>query len=275
VSRENGRRRLAGRTVKIAVPTVAALGAGSAIAAGAIPSGDGTINGCYRTNGGGPKSGSLRVVDDPAACGRHEQAISWNQKGPQGDRGPQGIQGPQGPAGPAGPSGANTLMVGGVPLTGGTADIFLEGTGLHGGSTDVNHKDAVSVKAFSFSADLPVSSGGGTGGLGAGRSHFDAFHIEKLYDSSSPTLVGDLASGKEIPTVTVSFAKPASGKEEDFLTYTFDHVFVTSYKQGGSAEPPLLEDVGFTFGSVEWRYTTGSGGTTTQGSWDVTTNKQP
>ena len=63
------------RAVQIALPTAAALGAGAAIAAGAIPGSDGTITGCYnsKTENGVPQDifiddqpeapGALRVID--------------------------------------------------------------------------------------------------------------------------------------------------------------------------------------------------------------------
>jgi len=53
-------------------------------------------------------TGMLRVAN---ACRADEQAISWNQTGPQGPQGvpgpqgPQGVPGPQGPKGDAGPQG--------------------------------------------------------------------------------------------------------------------------------------------------------------------------
>jgi type VI secretion system Hcp family effector len=277
MSRENRSRRLAGRTVKIAVPTVAALGAGTAIAAGAIPGSDGVIHGCYR-QGGGPNDGSLRVVDDPASCAKNETAIQWSQQGPKGDQGIQGIQGVKGDQGVQGPPGANgseATIVGGVPLDGGTATVFLTGTGLQGSVNDKANKDAVAVKSFSFSASEPATIGTVGGGGGAGKVTFDAFHIQKLYDSSSPTFLADLASGKHLSTVTVSFQKP--GDSSDFLVYTFDDVLVTSYKQGGDAVAPLLENIGMDFGSVEWKLvdqnSDGSSTTVGSGGWDVTQNK--
>lgn len=275
MSEERRRRRLAGRTITIAVPTVAALGAGTAIAAGAIPSADGTIHGCYR-NGGGPNDGTLRVVDDPSTCGKNETAISWSQQGPQGPQGPQGDKGDKGdtgPAGPAGASGGDALLVGGAPLTGGDADVYLTGDGIHGDVTQAGHKDDVSVKSFSFGGTN--TPGSATGGAGAGKVNFDSFQIQKLYDSSSPTLVQDMVNGKSIPTVTVSFSR--AGDSQEFLTYTFKNVLVTSYKQGGDKEPPLLENVGFQFQSVQFQSGTqasdgSSGGNTQTGGWDLQTN---
>ena len=105
--------------LRTAVPValVASLVAGGAAFAGAtgIVGADGKINGCYRS--GGDQQGQLRLVSDADACRANEEAISWNQVGPQGLPGPQGPtgpqgapgatgqQGPQGPEGPQGPQG--------------------------------------------------------------------------------------------------------------------------------------------------------------------------
>jgi hypothetical protein len=72
------------------------------IAWATIPDSSGVIHGCYQKN-----KGTLRVIDTDQGqtCDSTEQALSWNQTGPQGPVGPQGPLGPQGPAGPQGPKG--------------------------------------------------------------------------------------------------------------------------------------------------------------------------
>ena len=85
--------------------TAGVLAAGG-IAYAAIPAADGTIHGCYTKSGGAGADGALRVVDEGAACGAGEQAITWSQTGPKGDPGSAGPQGPAGPTGPTGPAGA-------------------------------------------------------------------------------------------------------------------------------------------------------------------------
>lgn len=89
------------RTTTVVLATLA-LGsiAVAAGAAGGIPAGDGTISGCFNTS-----TGSLRVVENVAACRSNEQALTWNQRGPKGDAGEMGPQGLAGPAGPQGPRG--------------------------------------------------------------------------------------------------------------------------------------------------------------------------
>ena len=106
--------------LKVLLPTVAALGAGAALAVAQIPGPNGTITACYVTNtlqdpNEGLPLGTLRVIDpsnttntDPNAssCANGEAMITWNQQGPVGPQGPAGLQGPTGPAGTQGPTGA-------------------------------------------------------------------------------------------------------------------------------------------------------------------------
>jgi hypothetical protein len=127
------RRGLASRGAKIGIPTVAALGAGSAIAVAAIPGDDGTIDGCYSR-----ATGNLRVVESADDCRKAETAIKWNQRGPAGPQGlpgpagpkgdpgaagPQGDPGPQGPPGPAGGALANLDSLAGASCNNGTGTV--------------------------------------------------------------------------------------------------------------------------------------------------------
>lgn len=174
------------RALQIALPTAAALGAGAAVAVGSIPSGDGTITGCYAgqhgavltVNGDGvvtEPAGALRVIDptntasnpagappDPrvSSCDpQQETQITWNQKGPAG---PQGVTGPQGPAGTSGGQGpAGGQGAPGAPLIGGTTfgidgaaggSTFLKLDGIEGESTQKDHKGEIVIESFSLSA---------------------------------------------------------------------------------------------------------------------------
>ncbi len=104
------------KPLMVVLPTVAALGAGAAVAVGSIPSSNGTITGCYQTvdqyaNDGTPTSpyGTLRVIDpsnttatstEESSCATGtEQTITWNQQGPRGAQGPPGQNGAPGEQG--------------------------------------------------------------------------------------------------------------------------------------------------------------------------------
>ncbi|HEV7194099.1 MAG TPA: hypothetical protein VGN35_12945 [Jatrophihabitantaceae bacterium] len=85
---------LAGAAVALAV-------GGGTLAAASIPSGNGTIHGCYPTG-----SAPLKVfflIESAAQCPSGFTAISFNQAGQSG---PPGAPGPSGPSGPDGAVGA-------------------------------------------------------------------------------------------------------------------------------------------------------------------------
>src|SRR3954454_13406365 len=90
--------------LRFALPTVAALGAGAAVAVAAIPSADGTIHACI--NPASTPPGAVRIIDDATqACAAGETPLSCSQAGPPG---PAGAAWPQGDPGPAGPSTGDT-----------------------------------------------------------------------------------------------------------------------------------------------------------------------
>ncbi|OLC56002.1 MAG: hypothetical protein AUH85_07775 [Chloroflexi bacterium 13_1_40CM_4_68_4] len=66
---------------------------------------NGVINACVQQS-----SGVIRFADAPGTCHPDEDALWWNQTGPQGSQGPQGPAGPQGAAGPQGPQGLQGLQ---------------------------------------------------------------------------------------------------------------------------------------------------------------------
>ncbi|MBA3747272.1 MAG: type VI secretion system tube protein Hcp [Solirubrobacterales bacterium] len=274
---EKERRRAHSRTAKIALPTVAALGAGGAFAAAAIPGGDGTVTGCYTSAGGA--QGNLRVIDEGETCGKNETQIKWNQKGVPGERGPEGPIGPQGSDGPPGPAGANgteAILIGGEALNSGRADAFVEIDGIKGESNDSKLADAIDIKSFSFGVTNTAAVGSGGGGIGAGRASFSSFKFNKLYDASSPPLFAATASGKHIDDATFSFRRTGENPAT-FLTVKLSDVIVTGYQQGGTKEPPLLEEVSLDAAKIAITYrpqnADGSLGSPVSATYDRETNK--
>lgn len=85
---------LIGLAVGLAVGTL-----GSVAVYAAIPDTSGVFHGCYTKN-----NGQLRIIDTATnSCSNNENAITWNQAGPQGL---PGVQGPQGQQGAPGINGA-------------------------------------------------------------------------------------------------------------------------------------------------------------------------
>src|SRR5215211_1144738 len=104
---------MAGRFWLVAAAALAVVvPAALAASAATRDDGDEAIHACAKTS-----NGKLRVVSATSSCRKHEEALTWNVRGPQGGAGapgpagpagapgPAGAQGPAGPAGPAGPQG--------------------------------------------------------------------------------------------------------------------------------------------------------------------------
>src|SRR5262245_14769118 len=145
-----------------------------------IPIGaDGTITACAKAN-----SGKLRMVASAAACDKHEQVVTWNQKGQKGDPGPPGPQGPAGASAPEpGDVTAGTLTVG--PKT-------------------------VPIHAFSFDASNSTTIGSATGGAGAGKAKVADIEVLKDIDGLTLKTLRDVFTGAHEPTVTVVLYAPGT-----------------------------------------------------------------
>ena len=129
-----------------------------------------TINGCVSSNG------SLRVILGSDACKNNEFAISWNSAG---------LQGPPGPQGPAGNSCSQPVLIGMMQINDG---------GNLGPQTPI----------YGATGGVVDATAGGGGGGGAGKAVFSPFGVQKALDATSPDLVKDVASGKNLTKVTIN-----------------------------------------------------------------------
>jgi type VI secretion system secreted protein Hcp len=274
MSNDEGRRRLA-RGAKVAIPTVAALGAGSAIAVAAIPGEDGSIDGCYNK-----LTGALRVIDSAEDCRSLETSIQWSQRGPagpQGIPGPQGDTGPAGPQGPAGAAGSPPVSVDCKAPTDVNADVFLKIDGIEGESSDSKHKGEIELESFAFGVKNTGGEAPGGGG-GAGKAVFSSICFEKLVDRASPKILQATAAGTHYKEAVVTFRKKG-GDQPEFLTYKFEDVLFDEYDHSGSQQPQLIEDIGFKYSKIHMAYRPqgpdGKLGPPIEASWDLKTNQTP
>ncbi|HEY7892078.1 MAG TPA: type VI secretion system tube protein TssD [Solirubrobacteraceae bacterium] len=283
IARETQRRMRLRGAMKIVLPTAAALGAGAAIAVGAIPGSDGVITGCYAGTEGAvivdkdltyrELPGALRVIDPslpptitPPAGGpaepnlaavcdpKQETQITWNQKGPTGPQGPQGAPGTPGSQGSPGESGGETTF--GLDNKAGLT--FLKLDGVSGQATDRRHKGDIEVSSFSFGIHNTGAHGSGGGG-GAGKTSFESFTIMKTVDKTSPLLFQACATGKHIKWAELLFARKAGSKQEDYLYIKLTDVLVSSVQAGGSSKGAPQEQVSLTFQKMQETYLNGDG----------------
>jgi type VI secretion system secreted protein Hcp len=293
------------RALQIVLPTAAALGAGAAIAAGAIPGSDGTITGCYasKTEDGVPQDilindaleapGTLRVIDPSlphtltqpgagptpnlaAVCLPGEETqITWNQKGPAGPPGEPGKAGGSGPAGSQGAPGGQGAP--GTPLIGGTTfgvsgggNTFLKLDGIVGGATEKDHKNEIPIGGFSVSAQ--GTSPSAASGAGAGKVSIQSFSITKTLDKSSPLLFQAAATGQHFKEAVLSFTHKASGKEQTYLKFDFQNVLISSVQDGSSGGGTPQEQVTFSFQKVEESFIEPNGKTGATVNFNLSTN---
>jgi type VI secretion system secreted protein Hcp len=229
------------RLLRYALPTLAAAGAGAAVAVAAIPAADGTIHACI--NGASTPPGAVRIIDDATqTCAAGETPLTWNQQGPPGPAGPTGPQGPQGDpggfGGGTGDTGTSTTDTFATPTQAGgpSADMFLKLDGIPGSSTDAKHKGEIDVTSVAFAlgrgGDGTGTSGDAAATTGAAKARLQTLRIDKVYDAASPKLLSAAATGRRIKSGTLTFRRADDGDVE-FLTYTLGDIQVTSYDQGG------------------------------------------
>ena len=264
------------RALRVVAPTVVALGAATAIAAGAIPNDDGSIQGCYNNpqyETGSP--GALRVVDNPDQCSSTEVPLSWSQRGPQGPKGDTGAPGPAGPPGPPGPAGADGSSGGGGGGDTRPTRVFLKLDGISGEEVMKGYEDQIGLTSFGYGG-RNAGAGPSTGsGIGTGKVTLNPFTFTKPIDSSSTKLFSALVKGTHIKNATVTFTKPGE-KPFAYLIYKFDDVVLTDLDQSQDGDSRGEERVSMKAQKVSILYRTQSpSGKITESTtaYDLKTNK--
>jgi hypothetical protein len=158
-----------------------ALAAVAAAAYAAIPSSGNVIHGCY------DKAGALRVIDTDTGgkCAKGEQALAWNQQGPQGVPGLKGDKGDPGQSGQPGPGVTNVALAPGADdacPTGGTKFVGSSGAVSYACSHDPWHRGTWTVPGSAGAQFLNfVGSLTGSGVTPiANAQNEDAMHAERL-----------------------------------------------------------------------------------------------
>ncbi len=141
---------------------------------------------------------------------------------------------------------------------------------IKGDSNDPEHKDWIQAISFSWGVSNPNS--GSPGGGGSDSPAFTDFEIVHKMDLSSPKLALAVCNGQHIKEVILDLCQPDNGRI--FMEYRFEDVILTSLNPAGevkSGEIPM-EQFGFTYRRVEWRYYPADG-SPVLADWDLITNK--
>jgi type VI secretion system secreted protein Hcp len=284
-------RRRSRASLKVMLPTAAALGAGAAVAIGAIPGSNGTITGCYQTvgqatNGEDTPYGTLRIIDPSAttitadsvdpnqafACNTNEATITWNQQGPPGQPGAPGAKGDKGDPGAPGENGSilgSTTFS--IQATGKT-HLYLKLDGISGPSSAKDHKGAIALNTFAAGAEKPIGSQ--STGAGAGKVQVQTFEFVKTIDKTSPTLFKDLSTGHVLKDAIIAVVSGAGKEATQVGSYKLTDVVIKNIADKGKTEQVtgVFKSMESTIGSGQAKVSTGWN-KVSNSSWDLITSK--
>jgi type VI secretion system secreted protein Hcp len=155
-------------------------------------------------------------------------------------------------------------------------DFFLKFDGIKGESADAKHKDEIDIESWSWGETH--SGAARPGGARAGKVAMQDFHFVMRLNSASPGLMKACATGQHIKMATLS-ARKAGKDQQDYLTFKFHDVLVSSFQTGGSEHADVVptEQVSFNFAKIEVEYKQqkpdGSLGPGAQFKFDLKANK--
>ena len=133
-------------------------------------------------------------------------------------------------------------------------DYFLKFDGIKGESADAKHKDEIDVESWSWGESHAAGAPSG-GGAGAGKVSMQDFHFVMRMNRASPGLMRACATGQHIKMATLTARKAGKGQQE-YLTFKFHDVLVSSFQTGGSEQADVLptDQVSFNFAKIEVEY---------------------
>lgn len=155
-------------------------------------------------------------------------------------------------------------------------DYFLKIDSIDGESKDQKFAGAIQLDSWSWGETNAASFGQGGGG-GSGKVNMQDFHFTMPTSKASPGLMLACSQGKHIPSATLS-ARKAGTEQNEYLTFKFTDVIVSSYQIGGSQHGGELptDQVSLAFSKIEWTYQPqdqkGAVGNPLKGGWDITKN---
>lgn len=149
-------------------------------------------------------------------------------------------------------------------------DYFLQIAGIPGDATQQGHEHWIDIDGFSWGLKL-VTNGSGN----VGKVEFSDFSWTQLVDSSTPKWFLQVATGRNIPTVTLDVTKPVDGRQESFFQMIFTDTVGTSLTLNGAAD--VMATASMTSGAtVKLRYrpqdARGGFGAWVEGSFDIKAN---
>ena len=156
-------------------------------------------------------------------------------------------------------------------------DYFLKIDGIVGESLDAKHPGEMQLESFSWGETQQSATPAGSG-AGAGKVQLHDFHFVMRTNKASVQLLLACASGQHLKTALLT-ARKAGKAPQEFLTFTFTNVLVSSYAIASTpVQPYPVDQVSLSFGQIKVEYRAqkpdGSLDTPVQANWDVAANRR-
>lgn len=117
-------------------------------------------------------------------------------------------------------------------------DYFLKIEGVEGESPDQAYSGWIQLQAWQWSEENAGRWGFGSGG-GSGKVEMKDFEFRMVTNKASPKLFMMCATGEHIPQARLVCRKSGNG-QQDFMTVTFSHCLVSSFKTVGNMPPGVV-----------------------------------
>jgi type VI secretion system secreted protein Hcp len=157
-------------------------------------------------------------------------------------------------------------------------DYFLKIDGIEGESQDSKHSKEIELESWSWGETQTGTQRIGGGG-GAGKVAMQDFNFVMSVNKASPKLMLACATGQHIPKVILTCRK-AGGEQQEYLTWTFSDVLISSYQSGGTINGDVLptDQISLNFSKIEVEYKEqkpdGTLGGSVKAGYDVKQNKE-
>jgi type VI secretion system secreted protein Hcp len=140
-------------------------------------------------------------------------------------------------------------------------ELKIAGNTIEGESTVTNMGRADSIECLSFSSEVSIPFDPATIRVTQKRQ-YGPVTIRKRVDKSTPLLFKALCRNEVVTSAMFRFFRlTPRGTEEHFYTVLLEKGRVVGIKQisesvimAGESAPPMMEEVRFTFESIEWTY---------------------
>jgi len=156
-------------------------------------------------------------------------------------------------------------------------DYFLKIEGIDGESPDAKLKSHIQLESWSWGETNAGTWQYGSGG-GAGKVQHQDFHFVMKVNKATPKLMLACAQGQHIKKAVLTCRKAGTDQQE-YATWTFSDLLISSYQVGGSAHSDVVpqDQISFNFAKLEMEYkeqkADGTLGGSTKANLDYKTQK--